>query len=89
MEDTARIFTSSTRIDEFVTNNAIGVEYEGVVNLTGIAAIIALDKLSFGLIHLALITYLIKTASIRLMKANRGRVSIGLNLITWLCVFPS
>ena len=39
----------SARIDEYVTNNAINIEYDGVVNLTGVAAIVAVNKLTFGL----------------------------------------
>lgn len=39
----------ATRIDEFVTRNAVAIQYDGVVAPTGLAAIIAIDKLSFGL----------------------------------------
>lgn len=39
----------TARIDEYVTNNAINIEYDGVVNLSGIAAIVAVNKLTFGL----------------------------------------
>lgn len=39
----------ASRIDEFVTQNGINIQYDGVVNPSGIAAIIALNKLSFGL----------------------------------------
>ena len=40
----------ASRIDEYVTLNAINIEYDGLVNPTGIAAIIAVDKLTFGLL---------------------------------------
>ena len=39
----------TARIDEFDTNNSISIEYDGLVNLSGFAAILAVDKLSFGL----------------------------------------
>jgi hypothetical protein len=38
----------SARIDEYVTLNGIDYEYDGVVNLTGIAFIMALNKISIG-----------------------------------------
>jgi hypothetical protein len=37
------------RIDEYVTLNKLNIQYDGFVNLSGIAAIVALDKLNFGL----------------------------------------
>lgn len=40
----------SARIDEYDTRNAINIEYDGVVNLYGIALILGVDKLSFGLL---------------------------------------
>ncbi len=39
----------TARIDEYVTLNAINMEYDGAVNLFGIAAILGVDKLTFGL----------------------------------------
>jgi len=39
----------TARIDEYVTLNRLQTEYDGVVTLEGLAAIIALDKLTFGL----------------------------------------
>ena len=36
-------------IDEFVTNNAINIEYDGVVNLSGINIIAGIEKFSLGL----------------------------------------
>ncbi len=39
----------ASRIDSYVTQNAITIEYDGLVNTSGIAAIFAIDKLSFGL----------------------------------------
>ena len=38
----------ASRIDEFVTQGGVNIQYDGFVNLTGIAAIIAINKLSFG-----------------------------------------
>ncbi len=45
------IFTGlgATRIDEYVTRNALNIQYDGFVNLVGVAAIVAVDKLTFGL----------------------------------------
>lgn len=37
------------RIDPFVTRNGIAIEYDGVVNPTGVAAIVAVNKLTVGL----------------------------------------
>lgn len=39
----------TARIDEFVTNNNIAIQYDGVVNLSGIALIIGVNNLSVGL----------------------------------------
>jgi hypothetical protein len=36
-------------IDEYVTNNAINIEYDGVVNLAGINLIAGVEKISLGL----------------------------------------
>jgi len=36
-------------VDEYVTLNAVNIQYDGVVNLTGIAALLALDNINFGL----------------------------------------
>ena len=38
----------ASRIDPWVTQNALDIEYDGLVNVSGIALIIALDKLSFA-----------------------------------------
>lgn len=45
------IFTGigASRIDPFVTQGALSIEYDGLVNPSGVAAIIAVDKLTFGL----------------------------------------
>ncbi len=45
------VFTGlgASRIDEYVTKNALSIEYDGLVNPTGLAAILAVDKLTFGL----------------------------------------
>ena len=39
----------TARIDEYVTNNALTIQYDGLVNLTGIAIILAADKLTAGI----------------------------------------
>jgi hypothetical protein len=39
----------ASRIDPFVTRGALAIEYDGLVNPSGIATIIAVDKLTFGL----------------------------------------
>lgn len=39
----------TARIDEYVTQNALNYEYDGLVNLSGFAAILAIDKLTAGL----------------------------------------
>lgn len=38
----------TARIDEYVTNNALSIQYDGLVNLTGIAVILAVEKLTAG-----------------------------------------
>lgn len=45
------IFTGigASRIDPFVTRGALSIEYDGFVNPSGVAAIIAVDKLTFGI----------------------------------------
>jgi hypothetical protein len=39
----------ASRIDEYVTLNALNIEYDGVVNISGISASMAINKLNFGL----------------------------------------
>jgi hypothetical protein len=39
----------TARIDEYDTEGALNYEYDGLVNLTGVAIIVALDKLTAGL----------------------------------------
>ncbi|MDQ6609277.1 MAG: hypothetical protein M3Y85_05595 [Bacteroidota bacterium] len=39
----------ASRMDEYVTNGALSIQYDGVVGLIGVAGIAALDKLNFGL----------------------------------------
>ena len=39
----------ASRIDEYVTCNGLSIQYDGLVNLSGIAVIIAFDKLNFGI----------------------------------------
>ncbi len=70
----------TARIDEYDTNNALSIEYDGLVNLLGVAVILAVDKVTFGLTcgtdHL-----LDKNAKV---WVNNGKpwlgISIGLNL---------
>lgn len=40
----------ASHIDEFVTHNGVDIQYDGFVNVAGIAGIIGIDKLSFGLL---------------------------------------
>lgn len=46
----------TARIDEYDTENALAIEYDGLVNLSGLALILAVDKLTagvtFGVDHL-------------------------------------
>lgn len=39
----------ASRIDEYVTLNALSIQYDGFVNLLGLAVLLAVDKISFGL----------------------------------------
>lgn len=45
------VFTGlgTARIDEYVTNNGINIQYDGVVNLSGINIIAGVEKVSLGL----------------------------------------
>ena len=45
------VFTGigATSINEHVTRNAVNIQYDGLVNPSGLAAILAVDKLTFGL----------------------------------------
>lgn len=68
------------RIDEYVTNNNLSIQYDGLVNLSGIAIIVGVDKLTFGLTagtdHL-----LDKNHSVWLYQHKPWfGISIGLNL---------
>lgn len=40
----------SAAVDEFVTNSNVALQYEGLVNPSGLAAILGVDKFSFGLL---------------------------------------
>jgi len=66
----------TARIDEYDTNNALAIEYDGLVNLSGLALILAADKLTagitFGFDHL-----LDKNKTI---WVNNGRPWLGLSL---------
>lgn len=39
----------ASRIDPYVTSGALSIEYDGFVNVTGVAALLAVDKINFGL----------------------------------------
>lgn len=39
----------TARIDEYVTENNVGIQYDGVINLTGVALIVGINNLSVGL----------------------------------------
>lgn len=39
----------ASRIDEYVTLNALSIQYDGLVNVLGLAGLVALDKINFGL----------------------------------------
>jgi hypothetical protein len=66
----------TARIDEYVTNNALHIQYDGLVNLSGVAVILAIDKLtaglSFGVDHL-----LDRNHS---LWVNNGKIWIGLSV---------
>jgi hypothetical protein len=66
----------TARIDEYVTNNALAIEYDGLVNLSGVAVIVAIDKITAGLTvgedHLL--------DRNNKLWVNNGKVWIGLSL---------
>jgi hypothetical protein len=70
----------TARIDEYVTLNALSIEYDGLVNLSGFAAIIAIDKVSAGL-TIGVDHLLDKNSHV---WVNNGKpwigISLGLNL---------
>jgi hypothetical protein len=72
------VFTGlgTARIDEYVTNNALAIQYDGLVNLSGIALILAVDKLTAGITigedHLL--------DRNRRVWVNNGKIWIGLSL---------
>lgn len=72
------VFTGlgTARIDEYVTNNALSIQYDGLVNLSGIALILAADKLTAGITigedHLL--------DRNRKLWVNNGKVWIGLSI---------
>lgn len=39
----------ASRVDEYVTLNALSIQYDGFVNVFGVAALVAVDKINFGL----------------------------------------
>jgi hypothetical protein len=66
----------TARIDEYDTKGALNYEYDGLVNLTGVAIIFALDKLTAGL-TLGVDHLLDKNSSVWI---NNGKPWIGLSL---------
>jgi len=74
----AGIFTGlgTARIDEYVTNNAIAIQYDGLVNLSGIAFIAALNKLTAG-VTLGVDHLLDKNHAV---WVNNGKIWIGLSV---------
>lgn len=66
----------TARIDEYVTNRALNIEYDGLVNLSGLAIVLAADKLTagitFGVDHLL--------DRNRNVWVNNGRPWVGLSL---------
>jgi hypothetical protein len=72
------VFTGlgTARVDEFDTNNALSIEYDGLVNLSGIALILAVDKLTAG-ITLGVDHLLDKN---HLLWVNNGKAWIGLSI---------
>jgi hypothetical protein len=70
----------SARIDEYVTLNSLSIQYDGLVNLSGFAAIIAIDKLTAGL-TIGVDHLLDKNSHV---WVNNGKpwigISLGLNL---------
>jgi hypothetical protein len=39
----------TARIDEYVTDNGINIQYDGAVNLSGVNIVVGVEKLSIGL----------------------------------------
>jgi hypothetical protein len=66
----------TARIDEYDTEGALSYEYDGLVNLTGVAIIVALDKLTAGL-TIGVDHLLDKNSSVWI---NNGKPWIGLSL---------
>ena len=66
----------ATRVDPYVTQGRVLIEYDGLVNPTGIAGIIELDKLSFGL--LAGVDHLLDRY--RHAWMYQGKIWIGLSI---------
>lgn len=70
----------TARIDEYVTNNGINIQYDGAVNLSGINLIVGVEKVSIGLA--AGVDYLLDKN--RKYWVNNGKpwvgFSFGLNL---------
>ncbi len=66
----------TARIDEYVTQNALQIQYDGLVNLSGVALIIAVNKLTAGVT--AGIDHLLDRN--RKLWVNNGQPWIGLSL---------
>ncbi len=76
------VFTGfgASRIDEYVTQNAITIQYDGVVHIVGLAAVMALDKVNFGL-NVGIDHLLDKNKKVWIYQRKPWLgVSLGLNL---------
>ncbi|MGZ3939085.1 MAG: hypothetical protein ACXVLT_10560 [Flavisolibacter sp.] len=70
----------ASRIDEYVTLNALAIEYDGVVNISGVGASIAIDKLNFG-VNLGVDHLLDKNHKLWIYQGKPWLgLSIGINL---------
>jgi hypothetical protein len=76
------IFTGlgASRIDEYVTRGALDIEYDGIVHLAGAAAIIAIDRINFG-VNLGIDHLLDRNGKVWIYQGKPWLgMSIGLNL---------
>lgn len=76
------VFTGlgASRIDEYVSRGALDIEYDGIVHLAGVAAIIAIDRINFG-VNLGIDHLLDKNGKVWIYQGKPWLgMSIGLNL---------
>lgn len=70
----------ASRIDPYVTSNALNIEYDGFVNVSGVAALLAVDKINFGL-NIGLDFLLDKNRKVWIYQSKPWLgFSLGLNL---------